>query len=113
MFEIDGKLVFVEESELSLNVREANVAIIGAVEHVPASIVGGVALRIHRRAEAFCKHEHLHFECSGFWVFVVVIQEWICPACGLFMRLRFEPKPLYRGGNFVRKRRFARSDVAF
>ena len=30
-------------------------AIIGAVEHVPAPVVGGVALRIHRRAEALAK----------------------------------------------------------
>lgn len=75
MFEIDGKFVFVEESELALHVRKANIAIIGAVEHVPAPAVGGVALRIHRRAEAFCKHEHLHFECSGFWVFVVIIKK--------------------------------------
>lgn len=80
---------------------------------MPAPAVGGVALSIHRRAKAFCKHEHLHFECSGFWVFVVVIKKRICARCRLFMRLRFEPKPLYRGGNFVRERRFARSNIAF
>ena len=80
---------------------------------MPAPIVGGVALCIHRCAEAFRKHEHLHFKGGGFWIFVVVIQKRICSRCWLFMRLRFESKPLYRVGNFVRKRRFARSDVAF
>ena len=52
VFEIDGEFVFVEEAELALHIREANVAIIGAVEHVPSTAVGGVALRIHRRAAA-------------------------------------------------------------
>ena len=113
MFEIDGKFVFVEESELALHIRKANIAIIGAVEHVPSTAVGGVVLRIHRRAEALCKHEHLHFEGGGFGIFVIVIQKRICATCRFFMRLRFETHPLYRGGNFVRKRRFARSDVAF